>query len=71
MAWGLMRLRRRADYRPAYRVPAYPFVPLLFIVVSLVIVVTQVMASPANSAIGLGLVLVGLPIYFVWSRRTR
>jgi APA family basic amino acid/polyamine antiporter len=69
MAWGLIRLRRRADYRPTYRVPAYPLVPLLFIVVSLVIVVTQVAASPANSAVGLGLVLVGLPIYFVWSRR--
>jgi len=69
MAWGLIRLRRRTDYRPSYRVPAYPLVPLLFIAVSLVIVVTQVAASPTNSALGLGLVLVGLPIYFVWSRR--
>jgi len=71
MAWGLIRLRRRRDYRPAYRVPVYPLVPAVFIVASLVIVVTQVAAAPAGSAIGLGLVLIGLPVYFLWSRHAR
>jgi APA family basic amino acid/polyamine antiporter len=71
MAWGLVRLRRRRDYQPAYRVPAYPFVPAVFIVASLIIVVTQVAAAPAGSAIGLGLVLMGLPVYFLWSRHAR
>jgi len=68
MAWGLMRLRRRADYRPAYRVWGYPAVPIVFIVASLVIVVMQVRAVPADSIIGLGMVLVGLPVYWIWSR---
>jgi APA family basic amino acid/polyamine antiporter len=67
MAWGLMRLRRRPDYRPGYRVPAYPVVPLLFITASAVIVLTQIAAAPVDSAAGLGLVLVGLPVYFAWS----
>ena len=71
MAWGLIRLRRRADYRPSYRVPAYPLVPAVFIAASVVIVVTQVAAAPAGSAIGLGLVLIGLPVYFLWSRHAR
>jgi APA family basic amino acid/polyamine antiporter len=71
MAWGLVRLRRRAGYRPAYRVPLYPIVPAIFIVASLVIVVTEVAASPAGSAMGLGLVLLGLPVYFLWSRHAR
>jgi APA family basic amino acid/polyamine antiporter len=71
MAWGLMRLRGRPSYRPTYRVPAYPWVPVLFIAVSVVIVGTQVAAAPGASAIGLGLVLVGLPIYFLWSRHGR
>ena len=71
MAWGLIRLRRRHDYRPTYRVPAHPLVPAIFIAVSLVIVVTQVTAAPAGSAIGLGLVLLGLPVYFLWSRHAR
>jgi APA family basic amino acid/polyamine antiporter len=69
MAWGLMRLRRRASYRPSYRVPLYPALPMLFIVVSLVIVVTQVAAAPIDSVVGIGIVLAGLPVYFLWSRR--
>jgi len=71
MAWGLMRLRRRPSYRPSYRVPLYPVVPIVFIAASLTIVATQVAAAPAASAIGLGLVLVGLPVYFLWSRDAR
>jgi APA family basic amino acid/polyamine antiporter len=71
MAFGLVRLRRRAGYQPSYRVPGYPFVPLIFIGVSVVIVVTQILSNPTDSVIGLGMVLAGLPIYFLWSRRTR
>jgi len=69
MAAGLMWLRRRPEYQPAYRLPGYPAVPLVFIVSSLVIVVMQVRAVPADSVMGLGMVLVGLPVYFLWARR--
>jgi APA family basic amino acid/polyamine antiporter len=71
MAVGLMRLRRRKDYRPAYRLWAYPVVPVLFVVASAVVVVVQVRAVPVDSAIGLGMVLVGLPVYLLWSRPGR
>lgn len=71
MAWGLLRLRRRADYRPTYRVPGYPLVPVVFIMVSAVIAATQVAAAPWPSVIGLSLVLVGLPVFFAWSARSR
>jgi APA family basic amino acid/polyamine antiporter len=66
MAVGLIRLRQRPGYRPSYRVPGYPVVPVVFIAVSAVIVVTQILANPFDSAIGLGMVLAGLPIYFLW-----
>ena len=68
MAAGLVLLRRRASYRPAYRVPGFPILPLAFIIVSAVVVVAQILASPVDSAFGLGLVAVGLPVYVVWSR---
>lgn len=71
MALGLMRLRRRPGYRPAYRVPLYPLIPVAFIAVSITVVATQIGHAPRDSAIGLGLVLAGLPIYFVWSRYAR
>ena len=71
MAAGLMLLRRRASYQPAYRIPAYPVIPALFIVASLVIVAMKIAEVPLDSAIGLGLVLVGWPVYLIWTRWRR
>ena len=70
MAAGLMLLRRRATYAPAYRIPGYPLVPVVFIVASLVIAVMQILAVPRDSLIGLGMVFTGLPVYLLWARRS-
>jgi APA family basic amino acid/polyamine antiporter len=69
LAAGLFVLRRRADYRPGFRTPGYPLAPLLFIPAAGGIVINQLRASPRDSAIGLGLILLGLPVYFVWSHQ--
>ena len=68
MAAGLMRLRRRPGYQPAYRLVGYPLIPLAFIVASVVIAGIQMRAALRDSLLGLGIVLMGLPVYFVWSR---
>ena len=67
MAAGLFILRRRTGYAPAYRTWGYPLVPLVFIVSSAVIVGNQIVAEPRESAIGLLLVMAGLPVYYWWS----
>jgi APA family basic amino acid/polyamine antiporter len=64
MAAGLFVLRRRPGYSPEYRTWGYPWVPLVFIVVSLAIVVNQFVSDPGEAAIGLGLVAAGAPIYY-------
>jgi APA family basic amino acid/polyamine antiporter len=68
MAWGLIRLRKRAGYTPAYRVWGYPVIPFVFVASSAYIVVNQIVHDPKESAVGLLLVLAGLPIYYVWLR---
>ena len=68
MVAGMFRLRSRPDYSPAFRVWGYPLVPALFIVACVVIVANQVAADPWKSAAGLLFVLVGIPIYYAWSR---
>jgi basic amino acid/polyamine antiporter, APA family len=68
MAAGLVRLRARASYAPAYRVWGYPVIPAVFVVSSAYIVVNQIIHDPKESAIGLLLVLAGLPIYYLWLR---
>jgi basic amino acid/polyamine antiporter, APA family len=71
MAAGLFLLRRRPDYQPAYRIWGYPVVPALFVLISLVVVAVQVAAEPLDSAVGLGVVLLGLPVFLLWSPRAR
>ena len=71
MAVGLMLARHRPDYRPTWRMPGYPLVPGLFIAGALTVVVNQVIDQPGESAIGLGLVLLGIPVYYLWARPDR
>ena len=61
--------RRRPDLPRPYRVPGYPWVPLLFVLVALALLFSTFRTAPRESGIGLGLILVGLPFYFHWKRR--
>jgi APA family basic amino acid/polyamine antiporter len=69
LAAGLFVLRGRREYHPMFLTRGYPAVPALFIVASLGIAFNQCVANPRGSAAGLGLLLLGLPVYFVWSHR--
>ena len=69
MTIGLMRLHRRAGYAPAYRAWGYPAIPLAFIVAATLVAVIQIAADPLQAATGLALVVIGLPVYYLWVRR--
>jgi APA family basic amino acid/polyamine antiporter len=69
MAAGLFVLRRRREYSPPYRTWGYPIVPLVFIAASLTIVVNQLLSDPGDALLGLGMVAVGAPIYYLWHAR--
>ena len=69
MAAGIFILRRREGYAPAYRAWGYPVLPVLFIVSTAFIVVNQLVSDPRESAMGLLIVLAGLPVYFFRAAR--
>ena len=69
MTIGLLRLRRRPGYAPAYRAWGYPLVPLSFTGASIVVAVIQIAADPLQAAIGLLLVVIGWPVYHLWVRK--
>ncbi len=71
LAAGLFVLQRRGRYQPKFLGRGYPALPVIFVAASSLIVLNQCFADPRGSAIGLGLLLLGLPVYFVWSRRAR
>lgn len=66
----VFRVRRPAEPRP-YRTLGYPLVPLLFIAFNTWFVVHTVFSRPLESAAGLGLVLAGVPAYWLWTRPRR
>jgi APA family basic amino acid/polyamine antiporter len=71
MAIGLFLFRRRSGIVRGYRIWGYPVVPALFILSSFAIVVNQIVSDPGESLFGLSIVLSGLPIYYLWSKRMR
>lgn len=66
---AVFRLRRlRPDASRPYRAWGYPVVPALFVVGSIAFVVNTLIERPGESFAGLGLLALGLPAYFYWTR---
>ncbi len=69
MTIGLIVLRRRRGLSRGYRMWGYPITPVIFIVSSFAIVANEVLLDPGGRASGLFLVLIGLPVYYLWARK--
>jgi APA family basic amino acid/polyamine antiporter len=63
--------RREPDTERPYRTWGYPVVPILFLIVSVGLIVQTILNTPRQSAIGLGLILLGVPFYWLLDRRSR
>ena len=76
-AASIFPIRRANAGRPLpYRVPGYPFTPLLFIFAAVAIVGNAIYAAVKDPheftylLVAIALMLLGLPGYFFWSRRS-
>ena len=64
---GLFVLRvRRPDAPRPYRAFGYPVVPALYIIGATTILVTLLVCQPATTWPGFVIVLLGVPVYFLW-----
>jgi APA family basic amino acid/polyamine antiporter len=69
MVGAVIVMRSKApDLMRPYRTFGYPFVPLLYITIAVLLVVDLAFLTPETSGIGYLLVLTGLPVYFIWRR---
>ncbi len=69
-AGGIFLLRNKFPHNNrSYRVPGYPIVPLVFILVASWFVVNTLVEQTTDSLVGLVLLLLGVPFYLYWKRQ--
>jgi APA family basic amino acid/polyamine antiporter len=54
---------------PGARVPGHPVTTALFVAASFLVVANTLLRYPVNTGIGLAILLAGVPVYLLWSRR--
>jgi len=71
-AGAVIRLRSKAPQvqRP-YCTWGYPLTPIVFIAFSVWLVFNTIKETPRDSAVGVGIILLGLPGFYYWRRAGR
>ena len=67
----VFRRRRRnpSGSAKSFRIPGHPLTTIFFIAACCVITFSVIYNEPRNSAISFGIMLAGVPAYFIWARR--
>ncbi len=58
--------RRRPELAPLCRGWGYPVLPIAFLIVSVAMLANGLVHRPFETALSLGIILVGVPVYFAW-----
>jgi amino acid transporter len=64
----LLRRNRPELYRP-YRTAGYPWVPIVFLLASLAMLLTALVEQPRSTLFGFAIILLGIPVFFLWRRQ--
>jgi len=66
---GVIVLRhKRPELERPFRTPAYPWLPAIFALAAAALTLNTIVADPGGSAIGLSVLLSGLPVYLLFRR---
>lgn len=66
---SLLIFRLRKPDSQGFRTPGHPVTTLGFVIACFLVVASTIYKYPANSAVGLAILLTGVPVYFLWRRR--
>ncbi len=60
--------RRRPDLPRPYRTAGYPWVPIIFLLASLAMLLNALLERPGSTLFGFAVILLGVPVYYGWQR---
>jgi APA family basic amino acid/polyamine antiporter len=69
LALFLFRRRTDGDATPRFRTPLHPFSTILFVAACWLVALGTFVKEPRNSAVGVGILLAGIPAWWFWNRR--
>jgi APA family basic amino acid/polyamine antiporter len=71
VAGALFVFRRTLRDTPrAYRAPGYPFIPIIFLLATVALLINTFIATPRQALQGVATLILGLPFYWYWARRS-
>ncbi|MFC1555941.1 APC family permease [candidate division KSB1 bacterium] len=69
---SVFRLRKiMPDLQRPYKTWGYPYIPIVFIISLLWILINTLIQRPIESFAGLGLTLLGIPVYYYWRNKAQ
>lgn len=60
--------KKKPDMERPYKTPGYPWIPVIFILFAVFLTSNTIMEAPRDAAIGAGIILAGLPLYYYWKK---
>ena len=57
---------KKPDMERPYKTPLYPWIPIIFILFAIFLTINTIIEAPRDAAIGAGIILAGLPMYYYW-----
>ncbi|HUX96692.1 MAG TPA: amino acid permease [Bacteroidales bacterium] len=67
LAIFILRVKKPEIPRP-YKAYGYPYIPALYIIVTVIIMVILLIYKPNYTFPGLGIVLLGIPVFYLWKK---
>jgi APA family basic amino acid/polyamine antiporter len=63
--------RKMPNAERPYKTLGYPIIPFVFVLVAVWLIINTLFSRPVESVVGLGLIVIGLPLYFYFKAQQR